>query len=102
MKPMQPHMRVVRCVQSPADMAFDAIVDLAAFAPGDRPDTRSPEQVAEEVPDSELAKSSMGGFFKFAQACPGPSLAAGSGVLGSSQAGALALARLTVRAGHVI
>ena len=55
------------CVQSPADMAFDAIVDLAAFSPGNRPDTRSPEQVAEEVPDSELAESSMGGFFKFAE-----------------------------------
>ena len=64
------HEVPIPCVQSPVDMAFDAIVDLAAFAPGNRPDTRSPEQVAEEVPDSELAESSMGGFFKFAQVCP--------------------------------
>ena len=51
-------------------MAFDAIVDLAAFAPGNRPKTRSPEEVAEDVDDKELEESAMGGFYKFAQVRP--------------------------------
>ena len=54
-------------VQSPVDMAFDAVVDLAAFAPGNRPKTRSPEEVADDVPDKELAEGPMGGFYKFAE-----------------------------------
>ena len=57
-----------RGTSSPADMAKDALCDLAAFSPGDRPQSRQPEEVAEEISDEEVAEGPMGGMFKFAQA----------------------------------
>ena len=56
-----------RGTASPADMVKDALVDLAAFSPGNRPDSRQPEQVAEEVSDEELEEGPMGGFLKTAK-----------------------------------
>ncbi|KAK9813880.1 hypothetical protein WJX73_003222 [Symbiochloris irregularis] len=56
-----------RGTSSPADMIKDAVFDLAAFSPGNRPKSKGPEEVAEEVSDEDLEKGGMGGFLKFAE-----------------------------------
>lgn len=50
-------------------MLKDAVFDLAAFAPGNRPKSRQPEEVAEEVDDKEIEQGGIGGIFKIAKAC---------------------------------
>ena len=56
-----------RGTSTPADMIKDALFDLAAFSPGNRPKSRQPEEVAEEVSDKDLEQGAMGGFLKTAQ-----------------------------------
>lgn len=56
-----------RGTASPADMLKDAVFDLAAFAPGNRPKSRQPEEVAEEVDDKEIEQGGIGGIFKIAK-----------------------------------
>ena len=56
-----------RGTSSPIDMVKDALLDLAAFAPGNRPKSHQPEEVAEKISDEELEGGPMGGFLKAAQ-----------------------------------
>lgn len=56
-----------RGTSTPVDMIKDAVFDLAAFSPGNRPKSKGPEEVAEEVSDEELEEGGMGGFLKFAE-----------------------------------
>lgn len=61
-----------RGTSTPADMLKDAVFDLAAFSPGDRPKSHQPEEVAEKVSDEELEEGAMGGALKFAYVGPAP------------------------------
>jgi hypothetical protein len=45
-------------------MMTDAAMSLSAFSPGQRPDSRSPEDVANSLSDEELENGPLGGIFK--------------------------------------
>ena len=53
-----------RGTSDPQDMMTDACMALAAFSPGDRPDSRSPEEVADSLSQAELEQGPLGGIFK--------------------------------------
>ena len=53
-----------RGTSDPKDMMTDAAMSLAAFSPGQRPDSRSPEDVANSLSDEELENGPLGGIFK--------------------------------------
>ena len=53
-----------RGTSDPQDMMTDACMALAAFSPGDRPDSRSPEEVANSLSQKELEQGPLGGIFK--------------------------------------
>ena len=53
-----------RGTSDPKDMMTDAAMSLAAFSPGQRPDSRSPEDVANGLSDEELENGPLGGIFK--------------------------------------
>ena len=42
----------------------DAAMSLSAFTPGQRPDSRSPEEVADGLSTEELENGPLGGIFK--------------------------------------
>ena len=46
------------------DMMTDAAMSLSAFSPGQRPDSRSPADVANSLSDEELENGPLGGIFK--------------------------------------
>ena len=48
----------------------DAAMSLEAFTPGKRPDSRSPEDVANSLSDEELENGPLGGIFKGIKASP--------------------------------
>ena len=53
-----------RGTSDPKDMLTDAAMSLSAFSPGQRPDSRSPEEVADSLSDEELENGPLGGIFK--------------------------------------
>ena len=53
-----------RGTSDPQDMMTDACMALAAFSPGQRPDSRSPEEVADCLSQAELEQGPLGGIFK--------------------------------------
>ena len=53
-----------RGTSEPQDMLTDACMALAAFSPGQRPDSRSPEEVADSLSQDELEQGPLGGIFK--------------------------------------
>ena len=53
-----------RGTSDPQDMMTDACMALAAFSPGQRPGSRSPEEVADSLSQEELEQGPLGGIFK--------------------------------------
>lgn len=52
-----------RGTSSPQDMLTDTAFTLAAYCPGDRPPSRSPEEVAAEIADEDVTEGPMGSIF---------------------------------------
>lgn len=57
-----------RGTSTPKDMLTDMALDLAAFNPAGKNNSRTPEEVAEELSDEELEKGPLGGLFKSVKA----------------------------------
>ncbi len=53
-----------RGTSDPKDMMTDAAMSLSAFSPGQRPNSRTPEEVADSLSDKELEDGPLGGIFK--------------------------------------
>ncbi len=52
-----------RGTSSPQDMMTDSAFTLAAYCPGDRPPSRSPEEVAAEIADEDVKEGPMKKIF---------------------------------------
>lgn len=53
-----------RGTTSPKDMLTDMALDLAAFDPAGKTDTRSPDEVAENMSEQEMEDGPLGGLYK--------------------------------------
>lgn len=53
-----------RGTSSPKDMLTDMALDLAAFDPAGRSETRSPDEVAESMSEEEIENGPLGGLYK--------------------------------------
>lgn len=53
-----------RGTASPKDMLTDMALDLAAFDPAGKKDSRSPDEVAEGMSEEEMENGPLGGLYK--------------------------------------
>ncbi len=53
-----------RGTASPKDMLTDMALDLAAFDPAGKTDSRSPDEVAESMSEEEMENGPLGGLYK--------------------------------------
>lgn len=59
-----------RGTASPKDMLTDMALDLAAFNPGGKDDSRSPDEVAESMSEEEMENGPLGGLYKGMKVIP--------------------------------
>lgn len=53
-----------RGTASPKDMLTDMALDLAAFDPAGKKDSRSPDEVADNMSEEEMENGPLGGLYK--------------------------------------